>query len=101
MSTIPKEVSGSPLSSEQVQYLEGFFAGIKDRGLAFGDAEPSAGPRAKPERLTPEEVIKREKPPLDALSDLRAYLSERSPGESFQQFTTAREIETLASYLAA
>jgi len=72
MSTIPKEVSGSPLSSEQVQYLEGFFAGIKDRGLAFGDAEPSAGPRAKPERLTPEEAIKRGKPPLDALSDLRA-----------------------------
>ena len=33
---------------------------------------------------------------------LRAYLKERSgPGETFQQFTTARGIETLASYLPA
>lgn len=70
MSTIPTEVSGTPLSSEQTQYLEGFFAGIKNRGLAFADTV--AAPAPKTERLTPEEAFKREKHPFDALSDLRA-----------------------------
>jgi ferredoxin-nitrite reductase len=32
---------------------------------------------------------------------LRAYLRERSPGETFQQFSTSRGIETLTSYLVA
>lgn len=73
MSAIPQEISGTPLSSEQARYLEGFFAGIRNRGLAFGDVAPApaTGPTTKAERLTPEEVIKREKHPFDALSDLR------------------------------
>ena len=32
---------------------------------------------------------------------LRAYLERRKPGETFQDFTSARGIETLSSYLAA
>jgi len=72
MSTIPAEIAGSPLSSEQTYYLDGFFSGIKNRGLGFADAEPGAGPNPKKKRLTPEEQIKQEKHPFDAIADLRA-----------------------------
>ena len=83
MSSLPKEIAGSPLSTEQVQYLDGFFAGMKNRGLSFGDVDPEAGPspKKKKEKLTPEEQIKREKHPFDALSDLRAKAKTNTPPE--------------------
>ncbi len=72
MSLIPKTVAGAPISSEQEKYLDGFFSGMKNRGLSFADAEPEAGPAPKKEKLTAEEQIKRDKHPFDALADLRA-----------------------------
>jgi ferredoxin-nitrite reductase len=59
------------LSGEQSSYLEGFFAGLRNRGLTFSDALPipsSGAPAglAGSEDLIPEERIKRELHPLDA-----------------------------------
>ncbi len=63
------EIAGQKLSSEQSAYLEGLFAGLRNRGLTFGDVlpNPAAAP-AKPDLddLIPEERIKRELHPLDA-----------------------------------
>jgi ferredoxin-nitrite reductase len=65
------EVAGQPLNTEQVAYLEGLFAGLRNRGLSFGDVVPApvAAP-ATPDlsELTNEERIKRELHPLDAYS---------------------------------
>ena len=33
------EIAGQKLSSEQLDYLEGLFAGLKNRGLTFSDIE--------------------------------------------------------------
>jgi len=75
MSTIKTpitEISGQKLSGEQTAYLDGFFSGLKNRGVSFGDVMPNpaaqpTGP-AKPnlEDLIPEERIKHELFPLDA-----------------------------------
>jgi len=65
------EVAGQPLNPEQAAYLEGLFAGLRNRGLTFGDAVPAAAPApAGPDlsELTNEERIKRELHPLDAYS---------------------------------
>ncbi len=66
-----QEVAGQPLNPEQAAYLEGLFAGLRNRGLTFGDAVPApatapAGPDLS--ELTNEERIKRELHPLDAYS---------------------------------
>ncbi len=68
---VPKQVAGESLSSDQESYLDGFFSGMRNRGLTFADAAPEAGPAPKKEKLTAEEKIKREKAPFDAWSDLR------------------------------
>ncbi len=81
MSTIPKQVAGAPLSSEQTQYLDGFFEGMKNRGLSFSDAAPEDGPKPKKKKLTPEEQIKAEFPPFDAISELRAKAKTNTPPE--------------------
>ena len=66
------EIAGQKLSGEQTAYLDGFFSGLRNRGLSFGDVipNPAAPPatRAVPnlEELIPEERIKRELHPLDA-----------------------------------
>ena len=66
------EVAGEKLTSEQNNYLDGFFAGLRHKGLAFSDvmANPAAasakGGSAADENLIPEERIKRELHPLDA-----------------------------------
>ncbi len=65
------EVAGQPLNTEQVAYLEGLFAGLRNRGLSFGDVVPApvAAPAAPDlSELTNEERIKRELHPLDAYS---------------------------------
>ena len=74
--TLPfAEIKGSPLNGEQSSYLEGFFAGLKNRGLSFGDVElnPVALQPAIPENLIAEERIKRELHPLDAYPRLLEY----------------------------
>ena len=63
------EVAGEKLNSEQSAYLDGLFAGLRNRGLSFGDVEPN--PAAQPAKATAadlifEERVKRELHPLDA-----------------------------------
>jgi ferredoxin-nitrite reductase len=64
------EVAGQTLSGEQSAYLEGLFAGLRNRGLSFGDLE--SNPAARPAKAPPptdlifEERVKRELHPLDA-----------------------------------
>lgn len=63
------EIAGQKLSSEQSAYLEGLFAGLRNRGLSFGDVMPNpAAAPAKPnlDDLIPEERLKRELHPLDS-----------------------------------
>jgi ferredoxin-nitrite reductase len=74
MKTIPFEtIAGEKLTAEQSAYLDGFFSGLRNRGLSFADVTPGptggGSPSAKtvnPEDLIPEERIKRELHPLDA-----------------------------------
>ena len=62
---LPHSLQGESLSFEQTNYLEGFFAGVAQRGLGFGDIAPAP---AKPndDDQTAEERIKREENPLDS-----------------------------------
>lgn len=67
--TLPfTEVAGQKLTGEQSAYLEGLFAGLRNRGLSFADVEPN--PAAQPAKATAdlifEERVKRELHPLDA-----------------------------------
>ncbi len=57
-----------PLSDEQKNYLDGFFAGVRERATVFADLFPQGTPTAaaEPEDLTAEERIKREEHPLDS-----------------------------------
>ncbi len=65
---IPPIISGQSLSSDQTNYLEGFFAGVSQRGFSFGDLVPLPTAEAKPnyDDQTAEERIKREEHPLDS-----------------------------------
>jgi len=81
MSTIPKQIAGASLSSEQSQYLDGFFEGMKNRGLSFSDAAPEDGPKPGKKKITPEERIKEEMNPFDALAELRAKAKTNTPPE--------------------
>ena len=74
MSTEPNLPFPDDFSEEQKRYLEGFFAGIKARGLSLGEVAtaPLTGASAGPslEDFTKEERIKRELNPLDATEAL-------------------------------
>src|SRR5688500_11267731 len=78
--TLPLEgLPGGPLTGEQKAYLDGLFAGLKNRGLSFGDVEPNpvgasaAAAAALPENFTSEERIKRELHPLESFPRLLEY----------------------------
>lgn len=67
------EIAGQKLSAEQKEYLNGLFAGLRQRGLKFSDVEPlpagaaaSNSPAQDLSSLIAEERIKRELHPLDA-----------------------------------
>ncbi len=65
------EIAGEKLNAEQGAYLEGLFAGLRNRGFSFAETAPlpsaAATPKGVPlEDLIPEERIKRELHPLDA-----------------------------------
>jgi ferredoxin-nitrite reductase len=68
--TLPfTEIAGQRLDPEQTAYLEGLFAGLKNRGLTFGEVEPNpVAEKTKPnlEALIFEERVKQELHPLDA-----------------------------------
>ncbi len=75
MSSSPiQEIEGQPLNPEQQSYLQGFFAGIRQRAVTFSDLSPlSADPPPSPQvgteqkiSLTTEERIKNEEHPLDS-----------------------------------
>jgi ferredoxin-nitrite reductase len=67
-----KEIKGEPLTGEQQEYLEGFFAGLAARGLKFSDLEsaPASAPPGSRGDLIFEERVKRELHPLDAYPQL-------------------------------
>ncbi|MBM3822398.1 MAG: NirA family protein [Verrucomicrobia bacterium] len=69
-STIPfHTAAGETLSEGQGAYLDGFFAGLKNRGYRFSDLAPIPDmPSALPSEpdLIPEERLKRELHPLDS-----------------------------------
>jgi ferredoxin-nitrite reductase len=63
-----EEIRGNSLSGEQRSYLEGIFAGLRNRGITFGEVIPNpvTTKPAEPENLIFEERVKRELHPLDA-----------------------------------
>ncbi len=68
-STLPiEQINGQSLTSEQTNYLTGFFAGLSARGLRFSDVEPTPAPAKKIslDELIFEERVKHELHPLDA-----------------------------------
>jgi len=68
------EIAGQKLSSEQTAYLEGLFAGLKNRGLSFTDVAANpvdhqkgvAASETTSDALIFEERVKQELHPLDA-----------------------------------
>jgi ferredoxin-nitrite reductase len=72
--TLLPESTTASFSDEQKQYLEGFFAGVRSRGVAFKDVEPAPATRTAPEAQPPaqelifEERVKKELHPLDSYS---------------------------------
>ena len=85
MTTLPfTEISGQKLNSEQTAYLEGLFAGLKNRGLTFTDVAPNpaaAAVKTDLPSLIAEERIKRELHPLDAYPLLLEHASANQPPE--------------------
>lgn len=58
---------GTPFSPEQVHYLDGFFAGVREIGVRFGEGPAArAGSEPVEDDLIPEEQIKRAEHPLDS-----------------------------------
>jgi len=64
---------GQTFTPEQKNYLDGFFAGVRERAAVFADLFPGGVPGApvaaaqeEPAELTAEERIKREEHPLDS-----------------------------------
>lgn len=71
--TLPFEsINGDKLSQEQRYYLDGIFAGLRNRGVSFEDIAPNPVSAKTPDldSLIPEERIKREFHPLDAYGSL-------------------------------
>ena len=85
--TIPG-LDGQQLNHEQTQYLEGFFAGIAQRGFSFGDLAPVRHSPAKEnlEDLTAEERIKREEHPLDSYYRLTDNALHNTPPDKEETF---------------
>jgi ferredoxin-nitrite reductase len=73
MNQLPlQHVNGEPLNEDQRKYLEGFFAGLSARGVAFGDVAPAPVVEQKVslDDLTFEERVKHELHPLDAYDQI-------------------------------
>ena len=89
-STLPfKEIAGQPLDGEQRAYLEGLFAGLKNRGLSFEDVAPNPvieKPAPNLEAMNFEERIKCELHPLDAFPLLVEHAAANKPPERENDF---------------
>lgn len=81
-------IDGQPLSPEQANYLNGFFAGVAARGQRFSDVEapPAAQKQAAHEDLIFEERVKRELHPLDAYPQLLENAAGNKPPEKEEIF---------------
>ena len=96
------EVAGEKLTSEQTAYLEGLFAGLKNRGLTFTDVAPNpAATTVKPDfsSLIAEERIKRELHPLDAYPLLLEHAAANKPPEKENIFRATPKPATSSSRL--
>jgi ferredoxin-nitrite reductase len=88
------EIAGQKLNSEQVAYLEGLFAGLKNRGLTFSDIEANpvgqtngaAGGGKNLDALILEERIKQELHPLDAYPLLLEHAAANKPPDKENVF---------------
>ena len=76
---VPNAIAGTPSSPEQKAYLDGFFTALSNRGVSFADVQPEAGPQ--PKKIIPEEKIKQELHPFDALSVLHKRAKANEPPE--------------------
>jgi ferredoxin-nitrite reductase len=72
-STFISEIDGKALNPDQQNYLQGFFAGVQQRAVVFGDlfpnvatAVPAAAEEEDEKPSTAEERIKNEEHPLDS-----------------------------------
>jgi len=84
-----EHIHGEPLNSEQRSYLDGLFAGLRHRGLSFGDVLPN--PAAAPsgpglDTLIFEERVKRELHPLDAYAVLLEHAANGKAPEREEVF---------------
>src|SRR3954462_11308394 len=61
-----ESIQGEKLTHEQSAYLDGFFAGLRERGMTFSNAAPNPVKPADAGDLIFEERVKRELHPLDA-----------------------------------
>lgn len=77
-----ERINGHALSGEQRSYLEGVFAGLRQRGVAFSDVEPNPTAKAlDSDSLILEERLKRELHPLDAYGLLLDDAAANKPPE--------------------
>ena len=77
-----QEIAGEKLNAEQSAYLDGLFAGLRERGFKFSDVEPNpAAASSKPDlsSLIAEERIKRELHPLDSYDLLLEHAAANRP----------------------
>lgn len=88
MSALIESIKGQPLDTVQQQYLEGFFAGVTQRGFSFGDLAPApaAQPKEDLDSLTAEERIKREEHPLDSYYRLADNALHNTPPDKEDTF---------------
>lgn len=87
MSTnIPTKVAGENIDQDQKTWLEGFFAGFKDKGLTFSDADKNSEQTPKQKKLIPEEKIKKNKNPFNAFSNLVNLAKKNKPPEKDDVF---------------
>ena len=83
-----KEINGQPLTVEQTSYLDGLFAGIRNRGLTFEEVGSAPSSRTKNELtnaaqdLIFEEEVKQKSSPLDAFPlILQHSITNQAPGK--------------------
>jgi len=87
MTSLPfDQIKGEKLTREQQSYLEGLFAGLKNRGFSFADVLPNpatiteAKPASTPDMIF-EERVKHELHPLDAFPLLLEHAASNKPPE--------------------
>ncbi|MBU6401650.1 MAG: NirA family protein [Verrucomicrobia bacterium] len=87
---IATEPSPGAFTPEQRHYLEGFFAGVRSRGLGFRDVALAPAwpppPEPPPEKLIFEERIKKELHPLDAYALLLEHAEANKAPERENNF---------------